>query len=501
MQKNNLWTIENKKLDFNQIKSINNTARNNLVIASAGSGKTTTIIGKVKHLIWEKGIDYNQILCLSFTNKSAAELKTRIKQELNLESDVLTFHKLGINIINTNITMKKKYLTRNEFVIVKIMEDLLNDEKFLEDFLKYFYKTNNFKQALLLFESEYYTIMEYAKEAANYINLIKQEGLTIDELLKKSRNNKYQQFLKIFIPIFNNYQEYLLENNLIDFNDMITIASNLIKTNIVKLPYKYIIIDEYQDISNSRFNLVKEIYDKNNADLFCVGDDYQCIFSYAGSKLDFFINFEKYFGKFNLNIINKTYRFNQMLSDISSKFITKNKKQFKKEVKSFKNNNTVSLRIIDENDLGDELLELPAYSKIFFLGRYKHDLEKLENNHSFNIEKKKTIYFRKRIDLEISFLTVHQAKGLEADYVFIINNEKGKMGFPSEKKNSYIERIIFNRSHSIEEERRLYYVAITRARVATVLLKNKDKPSIFLWEVERLVRKQPVTRKKGGDLK
>ena len=484
---------EGRVLDKEQIASIVNEHRNNLVIAPAGSGKTTTIVGKVKYLIKTCNVNYDEILCLSFTNKSAAELRERIKKELDMEIGVFTFHKLGINIIANTSLDKKEYVTDTSVPVINILNELLNDPSFLDKFLRYFYDPKRLAKSKEIFNKEYFKIIAHAKYLADYINLIKQEKYEIEELDQRNRDREYLRFIEVITPVYLAYQKYLTINNLIDFNDMINYATKLIRESSVKVPYKHIIVDEYQDISLSRFELINVIYQINQATIFCVGDDYQCIFSYAGSKLDLFVNFENYYGEYNLNMITKTYRFNQMLANISNEFITKNKQQFKKQVNSMNDSAIQSLKIIPWDDLAVELSRLPSYASIYFLGRYGHDLMGIENNHLFNIEyfqDEISIYFKRRADLKIGFMTVHQSKGLEADYIFILNNKQGRSGFPSEKEDSKIRKILFPRKDFFEEERRLYYVAMTRAKKCTILLTKEDNQSSFLLEVQKILKKQ-----------
>ena len=143
-------------------------------------------------------------------------------------------------------------------------------------------------------------------------------------------------FLKFALPILKKYDNILKEKSEIDFNDMINQATNLIKVSKPAYTYQYIIIDEYQDISYARFNLMKEIRDLAGAKLICVGDDWQSIYRFAGSDMSLFSNFEKYVGKHEQLLIEQTYRNSQALIDITSKYIQKNAKQIPKNPKSKK---------------------------------------------------------------------------------------------------------------------------------------------------------------------
>jgi DNA helicase-4 len=187
---------------------------------------------------------------------------------------------------------------------------------------------------------------EITKLLETFINLSKSRQLNYDAITSlfsnrgKARSNymleRQEIFLKFALPILKRYVSTLKELNEIDFNDMINQATDLIKENKPQYPYQHIIIDEYQDISYSRFNLIKQIRELSGARLICVGDDWQSIYRFAGSDISLFSNFEKYVGKHEQLFIEQTYRNSQSLIDITSKYIQKNKKQIQKNPKSKK---------------------------------------------------------------------------------------------------------------------------------------------------------------------
>ena len=484
----NYFEVNNKPLDESQIKAITNSSTNNLIIASAGSGKTTTIIGKVKYLLLKENYKSEDLLILSFTRNTAKEMKERIFNETKEDIDIMTFHKLGLEIVKNNIK-DANILEYNYSILKDIIIVLLKEEEFKNNFLRFMYNIKNDKKLEIckdLFISELYLIFDFLELVSNFINLMKQNNFSIDDLREKSSKKRWTLFLTLLIPIYNEYQNVLRTNNLLDFNDMINLATNLITTNTVKVNYKYLIVDEYQDISRSRYKLLKSIKDQNSSNLFCVGDDFQCIFSFAGSNLDYFVNFDKYFGEYEKNVINTTYRFNQNIANISGKFITKNPYQIKKVIKSnLKDNN--SLKIISNSDITKYLSALPYHSTVLFLGRYNSDLELIKD---FYIDYKNSeIIYDKRIDLRMKFMTIHESKGLEADYVIVLNNTNLKKGFPSHIENNEIIDVISTRGekYPYAEERRLFYVAITRGKKETCLIEVKNHHSIFLKEIKKLL--------------
>lgn len=576
--------IENNYLDSNQIDSIINNSSNQLVVASAGSGKTTTIIGKVKYLIKTNKALPNEILILSFTSSSSKEMKERIEKEINTEIDVYTFHKLGLEIIkksslnipniytenlssfitntlyelikdsnyisnlvnfyisiknNDLITLKGenvrykievsianflyvnniKYIYNNSFYLtdynvyinyknnIKSKNNIiintiyLNTQSLMNELLKYKVKINpvSNKELLKILKNNGFYI-EMSSIFETLINLIKNNNQTIKNIKKIKLNHNDKVLLSLLEPIYLRYNEYLKINNLIDFNDMINLSTNCIKENLFIHNYKYVIVDEYQDISHGRFNLLMSLRNQKFYKLFCVGDDWQSIYRFSGSDISLITNYEKYVGSSYITRIENTYRFSSFIADISSKFIMKNPNQIKKKVNS-KLNYKIAIKIIEKNnykeclnELEKELLKLENYSTIYLLGRYKSDLEILKNNKNFYQEynykdKRLDIVYSKRIDLNIKFLTIHSSKGLQSDYVIILNNKSSGMSFPSKITDLSLINLLLDNSddYPYSEERRLFYVALTRCKKKVFLLVNSNNKSVFIKEIEKYI--------------
>ncbi len=576
--------IENNYLDFNQIDSIINNNSNQLVVASAGSGKTTTIIGKVKYLIKTNKVLPNEILILSFTSSSSKEMKERIEKEINTEIDVYTFHKLGLEIIkksslnipniytenissfitntlyelikdsnyisnlvnfyisiknNDLITLKdecvryKIEVSIANFLYVNNIKYVYNNSFYLTDYNVYISYKNNIKSKNnIIINTKYLNIQSLINELLSYkvkinpvsnkellkilknngfyiemssifetlINLIKNNNQNIKNVKKLKLNHNDKVLLSLLEPIYLRYNEYLKINNLIDFNDMINLSTNCIKENLFIHNYKYVIVDEYQDISHGRFNLLMSLRNQKFYKLFCVGDDWQSIYRFSGSDISLITNYEKYVGSSYITRIENTYRFSSFIADISSKFIMKNPNQIKKNVNS-KLNYKNAIKIIEKNnykeclsELEKELLKLENYSTIYLLGRYKSDLEILKNNKNFYQEynykdKCLDIVYSKRIDLNIKFLTIHSSKGLQSDYVIILNNKNSGMSFPSKITDLSLINLLLDNSDDFpySEERRIFYVALTRCKKKVFLLVNSNNKSVFIKEIEKYI--------------
>lgn len=675
--------VEGKRLDEQQMISIVKPSMNTLIIAGAGTGKTTTIIGKIKYLLNKGLYGSSEILVLSFTNASATEMSERINQETGFSIDASTFHKLGLEIIKAVEGKVPKIYSKpvSSFVREQLI-DLMKDPEYLAKLCAYalFHKNgirteNDFSseeeyseylsmnppttlkgelvksygeldianylyqnqiryeyEASYKFDSntaeygqyhpdfylpdydvyiEYFGI-DHSGKVADYfkgrdglsatqtyqagiewkrkthaemhtsmvecyayekfdnnllvnlekklkINNIVLNPLSAEELWKKisEENNRLQEgiielfgtvialaksnnysfeqleklasecrdslnnlyILSLIKPIYQAYDEMLLKNDEIDFSDMINRATSYVHDGKFKNPYKYVIVDEYQDISKARFNLLNELRKSSYYDLFCVGDDWQSIYRFAGSDINFIVDFEKYWGPTELGKIETTYRFTNSLIDISSGFIMQNPRQIKKYIQGKSPDNRFSLGVISGYTerasiqfMLERLDELPQEASVFFLGRYSFDADMLKDNENLtvrydNVNSETIIKYNKRPDLKMKFMTAHRSKGLQADYVFIINNKDSKMGFPSKIQDASIMDLLLEKAeiYPYAEERRLFYVALTRAKTKAYLITQKNQESIFAKELisrysEQLRRESYICPWCGGKL-
>ena len=264
----------------------------------------------------------------------------------------------------------------------------------------------------------------------------------------------------------------------IDFSDMIHNAADYISQGKANHTYKYVIVDEYQDISKARYRLLDELRKSKDFNLFCVGDDWQSIYRFAGSDIGYILNFEKYWGTTLLSRIETTYRFGIGLINISGNFVMQNPVQIQKSLQAEKREESIPLGFINAyNDkyliqfMTDKLKELEKNSSVFFIGRYTYD-KKMFNDSKLVQEKDNVIVFPERPDLKMEFITAHKSKGLQADYVFILNTKNKGLGFPSKIQNEPVIQMLVENSdvYPYAEERRLFYVAMTRARKKVWLL-------------------------------
>lgn len=321
-------------------------------------------------------------------------------------------------------------------------------------------------------------------------------------------------FLSFMKPLFVYYQGQLEQSEQIDFNDMINMASEFIEQGAVKLNYKYIIIDEYQDMSVSRFKLIKAIRDNTGAKIMSVGDDWQSIYRFTGSDIDLFVNFEKYFGYTELLKIQKTYRNSQELIDIAGRFIMDNPKQIKKQLISDTHVDN-PLRIFGYGEdfvqaflsVIEQIVEdgKKADAEVMLIGRTNYDIKVFQKDEENRNENNKLLddikivhkdneirlVYKKYPKLRLNFLTAHRSKGLEADYVIIINMKNTLLGFPNKIADDPLLGLVLTDldPFSFSEERRLFYVAMTRAKKVTYLLVPQLNMSIF---ADELIKTQKI---------
>lgn len=318
-------------------------------------------------------------------------------------------------------------------------------------------------------------------------------------------------FFTIAKSFYEYYEAMLEERDEIDFNDMINDAIKVIKEGKIKLGYKYVIVDEYQDIAANRYKLIKAIKEQTNAKLLCVGDDWQSIYKFAGSDMNLFTHFDDYFGYTEKMKIEKVYRNSQELIDIAGEFVMENPSQITKKLISDRHfSNPLRLIAYERKedftkklkDVIDEIASLFGTEEaILILGRNNFDIEPLKEDGDFEVKEGRKpgkkdkivkIIVKKYPSLDIDFLTVHRAKGLEANNVIVLNAKNQRNGFPNQITDDPLLRYVLaahqgntDRYFPYEEERRLFYVATTRSKNATYILSPVNKESVFITELQK----------------
>lgn len=477
-----------------------------LVVAGAGSGKTLTILGKINYLIKYKNVLPNEILCISFTRASANSLKGKILKEFNIDMPVYTFHKLSLEILKEE---NKTFSITEEDTLDNIINnffniDILNYKIHMQYVLRYFNvkKYNKVKETYLKFLNTNYEQIELLKKLiSTFLRLFKTNNYVINafsNFLKTAKitifYNRYRKekiFLILALNIYILYTNYLKENNEIDFDDMIINATKCVNEKGIKHKhkYKYVIIDEYQDTSYVRFLLITSILNKTNAKLMVVGDDFQSIYRFTGCDLSLFLDFNKYFKNAKIMKIENTYRNSRELISVAGNFVMKNKRQIHKDLKS---NKSLSkpIEIIYYKDIKKSFINLINYinennkGPIMILGRNNNDVNMILSDR-LKLTKDGMLIYLDNLDIKLYYLTSHKSKGLEEENVIIINLEDKLLGFPCKIVDDRILRFVscHTDNYPYGEERRLFYVALTRTKNKVYLLVPVKNPSIFVREL------------------
>lgn len=456
-------------LDEYQLKVVNEK-KHTLVIAGPGSGKSTTISQKVLNLL-DNDVSESEILLISFTNKSVDDLKKKLGNNLF----ITTFHRLAIDILKYN---NIEYQICDDNLLDYIIDEYLETIKDKEKLCRYLNIISLNKN-----KNEYISLKKLIK---TFINLYKTNNHNINDLKNIITEYHDKYLIKIILDIFYIYEEEKNSTNSLDFDDLIIYATTLLKKNYKYKEFKHIIIDEFQDTSLIRFNLVKTIIDNTNAILTAVGDDAQSIYHFSGCDLFIFLNLNNYISNIKTLKLVNTYRFSQELIDITASFINKNPYQLDKNMHgNFNKKNPIEIIYYLKPKIKFKKLIEKLYDKdLLILGRNQKDIYEYIDK-DFFLNKDELIYK----DKKFKYLTIHSAKGLEADYVIVLNVSNRTLGIPNKIENhqilSYVSSKVDNFPYA--EERRVFFVALTRCKYKTFLMVPKENPSIFIKEIKKML--------------
>ncbi len=340
------------------------------------------------------------------------------------------------------------------------------------------------------FKSYHKEIKDFLRQAMRVIDMVKVEDLKIDKILIKSQKDQHERvrdFYKLAIPIISKYNQYCTNKSYLDFNDMIIKTISLFNNHTeiadkFKEKYKYILVDEFQDVNNLQVKLLKLLL-TNDSQLFCVGDDWQSIYGFRGSNIDYIVNFNKYFNDSKIIKLSLNYRSTENIVGASNEVIKHNKFKIEKNLKSIKKTNSKIYVYAgkDENENIDYVVK-----QIINLQKGKK-YKKEDILFLYRRSKMYAPYFArfKQEGIFVSGKTIHASKGLEAKAVFILGLTEGYGGFPDIWMEDRIYQVIKESNHDLllEEERRLFYVAITRAKDHLFLITEKGSVSSFIREI------------------
>jgi DNA helicase-4 len=329
-----------------------------------------------------------------------------------------------------------------------------------------------------------------------FLGLMKSNGKTPADPIPAKDDKRLMVFMDIFKPLFSAYDSHLKNIPAVDYNDMINHAAQHFRNGKYTKPYKYILVDEFQDMSLGRYQLLKAIRQQNpDVKLYAVGDDWQSIFRFTGSDISIITRFKEQFGFTSQTAVLKTYRFNEQILHASSDFVQKNPSQIRKQLTAyqstpeghvsfefvkmppFSGNREQFLQLKSQHLLTvlEKIAALQADASVFLIGRYK-----------LNVPRDISGLRRLFPKLTITFFTAHGVKGMTCDYAVLLDVDSGVLGFPSEIADDPLLSYLLHEGDGFEnaEERRVFYVAITRARYKNYLIYNESQPSKFLLELQ-----------------
>ena len=422
-------------------------------------------------------------MVISFTNDATNNLKNNLVNKYNIEIDIYTFHKLSLKILkDNNYPYNIAIDNLLDITIDNFFECILPNNPKLKKAIniilgkKYTSKElNNLKRLIKTFISLF---KSNNHNFTHYLTILKKIKYTFN--LKEYITNKY--ILLIIINIHLLYIDELSKDNMLDFDDMINKCSELINDNCMLPNWKYIIIDEYQDTSLTKLKFIKKIIEKTNGKFLAVGDDFQSIYRFTGCDLNLFLNFDKYFEYSKIFKIVNTYRNPQELINMAGSFIMKNPKQQKKKLLSSKHIEHPII-IYETNNYIKTLKYLINLinNNIMILSRNNNDIKKYIDDEYKQLDKNTYIYN----NISFKYLTIHRSKGLEENNIIIINTEDNITSIPTKIKNDKLLKYVNKEKdyYPYEEERRLFYVALTRTKNRVYIITPEHNKSIFINEL------------------
>ncbi len=493
--------VESSPLNISQQQAVLLNDDHNLVLAGAGSGKTSVLTARVAYLLQSHLAQSEEILLVAFGRDAAGEMEQRLNNKLGIAADkvrVNTFHQLGLSILNQ--------VEGNAVTISPIAVDNKLKTAWCIDWLKRHWMTpTNFKRwqkhlskwpiAYLAGDDELGSHVENPKliswleKQLDQLALLGISKKSVQErLIEHPDYPRLNSELSLCWPCYQAWQQMLKGNNHIDFNIMISRASEYVSKGKFKSPWRFIMIDEYQDISPQRLDLIQALCEQpsNKATLFAVGDDWQSIYQFAGSDVDLTTGFESRMPYSTVHHLDTTYRFNDKLGEVANQFVQQNPAQRRKDLNSVKTTSSKSVVLAPSSKVEKILDELnrkaSSVKTVLLLGRNHYHQPELLND-----------WKNRFLSLKLDFMTCHASKGKEADFVILLSVDEGQ--FPAKVKALHLDSALTQTqdNYAYAEERRLFYVAITRAR-EKVWITHTGAGSVFVQEL--LEGDYPVIKQK-----
>ncbi|ELV3465609.1 DNA helicase IV [Enterobacter asburiae] len=493
-------TVESSPLNPAQARAVVNGEQSLLVLAGAGSGKTSVLVARAGWLLTTGEAVADQILLLAFGRKAAQEMDERIQERLHTRDiTARTFHALALHIIQQgskkvpSISKLENDAQARQALFIKTWRQQCSEKKtqakgwrqWLEEELNWEVPEGSFWQDEKL-------ARRLGSRLDRWVSLMRMHGGTQAEMIESAPEairDLFSKRVKLMAPLLKAWKTALKEENAVDFSGLIHQAIIILEKGRFVSPWKHILVDEFQDISPQRAALLSALRAQNkHTSLFAVGDDWQAIYRFSGAQLSLTTAFHHYFGEGDRSDLDTTYRFNSRIGEIANRFIQQNPHQLAKPLNSLRPGDKKAVTLLADDQLEPLLDKLSGYAKpderILVLARYNH-LKPAA------LEKAATRWPK----LQLEFMTIHASKGQQADYVIVVGLKEGSDGFPAPARESVMEEALLPVPEDFPdaEERRLLYVALTRARHRVWLLFNKEEPSAFVDILKSI--DVPVARK------
>lgn len=486
-------TVETTPLNPSQCEAVVNGEDALLVLAGAGSGKTSVLVARAGWLLKRKLAQPDQILLLAFGRQAAEEMNDRIQTRLGESAiQARTFHALALHIIREG-SNKQPVISKLESdskarrqLLIETWREQCNSKKaqasgwrqWLQDELEWEIPEGPFWQDDKLAQ-------RIASRMERWLSLMRMHGgaqaAMIADVAEAQRDN-FSKRVKLMAPLLKAWKSALKEEGAVDFSGLIHQAIAILEKGRFISPWKHILVDEFQDISPQRAALLTALRQQNKrTSLYAVGDDWQAIYRFSGAEMSLTTAFHHYFGDGDRCVLDTTYRFNDRIGEIANRFVQQNPHQLRKPLNSLSKGNKKSVTLLPQDQLEALFDKLSGYAKpderVLLLARYHHLRPSI-------LDKAKTRWPK----LQLDFMTIHASKGQQADFVIVLGLHQGRDGFPAEARESIMEEGLLPQPEDFPdaEERRLAYVAMTRARQQVWLMFDKDRPSVFVEHLREL---------------
>lgn len=478
-----------------QKKAIVSSAKKILIIAGAGSGKTTVLTKRIEFLVNKKNIKPEEILAITFTRKAKQEMINRLNKNQVEGANVHTFNSFCENFLRNNEAKvygkKMRVMTYTDKILaVNFSINLLgyNEELLIDEYFSPIQRANKTRTKLQnIFLNDIFGLLEHFKTTNQKIYDFSRE---VPHDKKIIASKMYEIVKKV--------QEYIEMQGLRDYNDQLIDTVKFFKRMSEEIPYyKYILVDEYQDVNAIQVELLKLLSPEN---LFVVGDPRQSIFGWRGSDINFILNFNKEFLEAETIHLTKNYRSTKKIVELMNNSIKemdlpnievgrKNEEEKTKKINlfSFGDEDEERKFVIEYLQKANESLD-----EIFVLSRTNRQVNELANllkdlGIKYILKTDEVKSFTDKLDNHVTLATIHSIKGLEAKTVFVIG--ASEQNFPCKASDHPIIEMVKQENYNKEaEELRLFYVAISRAKENLFITHSGKRPTYFInEEMEKLL--------------